>query len=259
MKRMLVVSRAGSRCKRRVALGGFGFTLIELLVVVALIAILAALLLPALSRAKAHTNSTACKNHLHQMGLALQMYITDNGHKYPLSAYWTSPYASRGICWPDVLQTYYPINWTNRSYHCPGYKGHIEAPAENSGPHAGFVFLGSYGYNGFGTVIGAASDGYPNLGLGEILDSDSLAPPLSEAQVSVPADMIALGDSRLDNVGGPGQFDGVFFMYCGPELLPNLQSYPPRHGRDYNVLFCDGHVTQKNPAILFNLTNSATQ
>ena len=47
------------------------FTLAELLLVIAIIAVLAALLLPALSTAKSYSRSASCKNHLHQMGLAL--------------------------------------------------------------------------------------------------------------------------------------------------------------------------------------------
>src|SRR5271166_6302442 len=62
---------------QRVALFG-AFALIELLVVIAIIAILAAMLLPALSRAKAQGQQTVCKNHLKQMGLAVQLYLNDN-------------------------------------------------------------------------------------------------------------------------------------------------------------------------------------
>src|SRR5690242_11204058 len=62
----------------------FAFALIELLVVIAVVAILAALLLPALARGKSQAHSAACKNHLRQMGLALQMYVNDN-RKYPYS------------------------------------------------------------------------------------------------------------------------------------------------------------------------------
>ncbi len=55
-----------------------GFTLIELLVVVAIIAVLAALLLPALSRAKEQSKSAACINNLHQVGIAYLSYADDH-------------------------------------------------------------------------------------------------------------------------------------------------------------------------------------
>ena len=67
MKRKLAGSRAEPRCEKRGARGETAFTLIELLVVIAIIAILAALLLPALSKAKAQAQSASCKNHLHQI------------------------------------------------------------------------------------------------------------------------------------------------------------------------------------------------
>ena len=62
---------------------GYAFTLVELLVVVAIVAILAGLLLPSLSRTKAEAQSVSCKNNLGQLQKGWQMYIDDNNDALP--------------------------------------------------------------------------------------------------------------------------------------------------------------------------------
>ena len=67
-----------------------GFTLIELLVVVAIIAILAAILLPALTKAKEKARIVVCASNLKQIGLAMDLYTNDNNGVYPVHSTWSN-------------------------------------------------------------------------------------------------------------------------------------------------------------------------
>lgn len=240
-----------------------GFTLTELLVAIAIIGILAALVLLSVSAAKSYARSVSCKNRLHQMGMALQMYMHDSQNEYP--RYLGSAGPSGGdatgkggsavglVYWSSKLLPYYKLNWTNSSFHCPGYAGGV------SGPHIPGAIdrLGSYAYNAAGVRLEDSTDQY--VGLGPVLywkDSHgNVVPAVSESQVSVPSEAVAICDAsvKAETDGGDdfGQCSGIVASSLAalPFVLP--------HGKNYNLLLCDGHVSALSPRILFSPSNSA--
>lgn len=227
------------------------FTLIELLVVLAVIVILAALLLPVLSRAKASAKLAQCKNNERQMGIAISGFVQDS-EAYPKyqedSEY---PYL-----WFQMIEPYAAHKWTDGLYDCPGFDFGPRIPTPGM-EQTLTPAQGEYAYNSFG-VTGQSGQGWSisGLGVGDVGFASSGLPfvvSVRESLVSVPSDMIAVADTydeKSRNLYGTTLMWGY---QLGDDAMQQRAraSARVRHRGVFNVLFCDGHVQHMKPSRLF--------
>lgn len=217
-----------------------GFTLIELLVVIGIIAVLMAVLLPALSRAKGLAQSVACLNHLRQLQTCWLMYANDHDGTLPpnLSVYniatgkpipgldlrmtWCAGNAQTDVNTVNIENGYlFPYNRSTAIYHCPADKARV----------AGSDVRHTRSYNMSLSVTG--------ISFGRVLEHIPTFQKITQIRKPEPADLfVFIGvheDEITDSLFGiplPGDpYDGVWFD------LP-----AGRHHDGGNLSFADGHV-----------------